>query len=392
MLRLTSIAHAKNQKLAKILISSCFLKPLRKGDIYTTTAGNSPEREDRGNTWRGSSSLTAKTTMATTPSQRSEDVLCSDADGVYDISFFSASVGHSADTSKRVFNKFSGAMLSTFADDWRRAKASERRAFLLEHHEMAHHVLMFSTPVGVLNWRINQVASRDIVWILQKCREYDVTIPDLRKPASFLNGAAWKKEFLPRSDDIPQTEKRHLVDVIESLERLLLLRSIIFDKGAVEKHHQLTFGAMIDLMNECYRYLGVRCDCAFVTAWKTRLPAETKVFPNGKCFNVTDIAECHAISDELFVLRALSDTNGLAKRADEARDGPFGRAVALAMDQTKGANDLGYSPHQMQIMALLSCCTAVESRSKEEQAVEGILKMSFRGGAFHRQTYSRLDL
>src|SRR5580704_17669220 len=100
MLRLTSIAHAKNQKLAKILISSCFLKPLRKGDIYTTAAGNSPEREDRGNTWRGSSSLTAKTTMATTPSQRSEDVLCSDADGVYDISFFSASVGHSADTSK----------------------------------------------------------------------------------------------------------------------------------------------------------------------------------------------------------------------------------------------------------------------------------------------------
>ena len=294
-------------------------------------------------------------------SDRDEDVLCSDANGVYDISFFSASVDHSAEHSKKVYAKFSGGMLSSFAPAWSKAPTEEKRAFLLEHHETAHHALMFSTPVGVLNWRLNQTIQRDIQWILIKCEEYSIVLSEIHPPRNMLVSAKWQSEFMARPDGIVGAEKEYLLYVIDRLENLIRLRSIFFEVGAAKKHADLTFSDMCSLLNRVSVYLTERCEVGFTTAWRTRLPPETKVFPAGGDFNVTDIAECHALAQELFILRALNDDKGLATRLEECRQGPFGEAVKIAIERTKGANSLGFSPHQMQVMALLACCSAVES-------------------------------
>ncbi|MYM26270.1 hypothetical protein GTP46_26930 [Duganella sp. FT135W] len=90
------------------------------------------------------------------------------------------------------------------------------------------------------------------------------------------------------------------------------------------------------------------------------MPANTKVFSPDKAFNVMDIAECHAISAELYHLRAFGDEAGLTARLEGAKKSAFRLAMSVAIDATKDANDLGYSPNQMQILSLLSCSASLD--------------------------------
>jgi hypothetical protein len=84
------------------------------------------------------------------------------------------------------------------------------------------------------------------------------------------------------------------------------------------------------------------------------------VFPEGKRFNLVDIAEVHAIAMELFVLRAVGDVDRLHQRVERARSGPHGAALNVAIEATNEVNDLGLSPHQMQMLALIAFSSALD--------------------------------
>ena len=250
-------------------------------------------------------------------------------------------------------------------DLWRALPEEGQAAYLLEHHEFAHHALMFSTPAGVLNWRMNQVISRDIQWILLKCAETGVGFDHVCCPRDLLTTLEWQRAF-KRRNDVNRATKFEVLRTIAGLEDVLLLRRILFEGGAPAHFAELTFGELCTLLRRTHAYLSDRCDVPLNRRWSTRLPPGTKVFPKGRAFNLVDIAEVHAIAMELFVLRAVGDLEGFRLRADRAHAGPYREAFGVAVDATSGANDLGMSPHQMQMMALLSFATGIDVRHGDE--------------------------
>lgn len=319
------------------------------------------------------------------------DVLSSGSDGVYDVSFFAASIKHSIAQSREVFGKLSGDSLAAFGKRWKSLSESDQQAFLLEHHEFAHHALMFSTPAGVLNWRMNQVISRDVQWILLQCHKFGVTFATDVPPRELVATRAWQTAFKRRAD-VDRGTKRELLYTIEGLEDVLELRRILFEPGAAETFSDLTFGQLLKLLKRTFAYLEYRCEVPLRRSWRTRLPLNTKVFPQGRNFNLVDIAEVHAISMELFVLRALGDIDGLRDRVASARNGPYGTAFDIAVGATSSANELGLSPHQMQLLSLISFATALDvaPEGAEEVYIEESLpwwRFSV-GSAFTAQTYA----
>lgn len=290
--------------------------------------------------------------------QRSE-ILCSGNDGVYDVSFFGASVRHTIDQSRTVFEALSGPSLGAQSGTWQTLSDSDRDAYLLENHELAHHALMYSTPAGVLNWRMNQVISRDIQWLLARCDQHGVTFEDDSPPRALLSTREWQVGFRRRSD-VDRGTKREMFRTISGLEDVLQLRRLLFTPGAPQEFVELTFGDLLELLRRAYAYLESRCEVRLNRNWRTKLPHTTRVFPEDRAFNLVDIAEVHAISMELFLLRAVSDLDAFHTRATRARSGPYGIAFGIAANVTKEVNELGMSPNQMQLLSLISFSAALD--------------------------------
>lgn len=323
-------------------------------------------------------------------SARANDILCSGNDGVYDVSFLAASIRHTLERSQEVFGRLSGGLLSEFADVWKTLSDDERQAFLLENHEFAHHALMFSTPAGVLNWRINQVISRDVQWILYKAATYGVAFPPGVPPQEIVSTRAWQVAFKRRAD-VDRETKQELLRTITSLEDLIRLRRILFEPGAATSFADLTFGELLDLLKRCYAYLSDRCDIRFCKDWRTNLPRSTRVFPEGGAFNLVDIAEVHAIAMELFVLRAVGDVAGLERRLERARQGPYGAALDVAVAATGEANELGVAPHRIQLLSLIAFSSALDMPPGDVKTIcleEALPWWRFTSGeAFTARTY-----
>ncbi len=290
--------------------------------------------------------------------EESDDLLNSDGNGVYDISFFAASIGHTIELSRDVHERLTGQM-SHLGPQWEAASSADRKAYLVELHECSHHALMYSTPAGVLLWRLNQVISRDIAWIFKKLAELGVEISELETPEAQVTDPAWQAAFASQGHGGIHA-RGYVLHTIRSLTDVLTLRSIMFGRGAGSTHAELTFGELAPLMERVFTYLADRCDVRFITNWKSRLPDNTLVFPPATPYNVMDIAEVHAIAAELFALRAVGDLEGFARRRHEAESGPFGAAFSTGAALTKHVNDLGLSPHQMQIAGLIACSGALD--------------------------------
>lgn len=218
---------------------------------------------------------------------------------------------------------------------------------------------MFSTPAGVLNWRMNQVISRDVQWVLRQCHRFGVVFDEGTPPQELVATRAWRVAFKRRSD-VDRGTKHELLYTIEGLEDVLQLRRILFEPGAARTFADLTFGELLDLLQRSFTYLEYRCEVPLRRTWRTRQPRKARVFPEGRDFNLVDIAEVHAIAMELFVLRAVGDLDALWARVDRARQGPYGTAFGIALDPTRHVNDLGLSPHQMQLLSLISFATAFD--------------------------------
>src|SRR5260221_4297130 len=294
--------------------------------------------------------------------------------GLYDISFFAASVSHPVAVSRDVFGRLSDGMLSQFAGEWAKLGEADRQAYLLETHEMWHHALMFSTPAGVLLWRLNQVISRDISYLFQQAREMRISFPPNRSPSETLNDPGWQTEFQNRAD-VAAGKRAYILYIIRSLSDVIRVRSVFFDRDGAATNSHLTVRELIAVMERTFAYLEERCEVRFVKKWKTRLPADAKVFPEGKAFNVMDIAEAHAIAGELFALRAFQDMDGFERRRQAAANGPFGAAFTVGVAATASVNAVGISPHQVQLMALVACASALEVAEDEtrELMVEDVL-------------------
>ncbi len=227
---------------------------------------------------------------------------------------------------------------------------------------MAHHALMFSTPAGGLIWRINQVISRDAGFVLRNCRERGIEFDGLHSPRECFGSPEWQKEFLEGAINHEDSLRRgYCLTVFTAMERLVQFRTILMGKGVRRKHADLTVGEFLELVNFVYDYLQDRCDCAFATKWKTRRSHEEKLFPEGEQYNINDIAECHAISAELFVLRALGDSKAFKNRLQRALNGPYGEAFATAVDIGATGDQYGFSPYYVQAAALASLCGSVDT-------------------------------
>lgn len=299
-------------------------------------------------------------------SDQNDDLLCSDGDGVYDISFFAASIGHTGSLSRKVRRRFDGQM-SKRARQWREASDLDRKTYLLELHESSHHALMYSTPAGALLWRLNQVISRDISWIFRKLADLDVVLSTHKTPEAQLTDPEWQARFAESAAG-ELGSRSDMLRVIRSLSDLITMRSIFFGRNAARMHGELTFAELAPLLERCFPYLAERCEVQFVTKWKTLLPGHTRVFPPEKAFNVMDIAEVHAIAAELLALRAAGDLEGFAKRRTQAEAGPFATAFATAVAATRHVNLLGLSPHQMQVAALIACSGPLDVSSETKVA------------------------
>lgn len=292
-----------------------------------------------------------------TSSSSENDVLHSEADGSYDISFFASSVHHSLAFSQEVFEKLSGANFSSLAAVWRACTEDERRAYLLETHESAHHGLLFSTPAGVLLWRLNQVASRDIHYIGRKLRESGVSTPADRSPRKWLNSVDFRASV---GDLSIRGGPSYLLYVIGELEKILKFRQIVFERQGPVVGQGMTAGEFIALANDVYSYLGDRCGLTVRGRWSTKRPVSSALFPENANFNLVDIAEVHAVAKELFVLRALRDLDGVAKRTSEFEEGPFGKCFRIAKRTAAMPNEIGFNPHAVQQLALLAFSTNVD--------------------------------
>ncbi|MFT4936656.1 MAG: hypothetical protein ACI9LT_003375, partial [Pseudoalteromonas distincta] len=180
--------------------------------------------------------------------------------------------------------------------------------------------------------------------------------------------------FKKRSD-VPRDIKRELLLTINSLEDMIQLRALFFEPGAAERFADMTFRDLLALLKRSFAYLERRCDVAFPKDWRTKLPLGTKVFAPDRSFNLVDIAEVHAIAMELFILRAVGDYEAMNRRIEDGCNGPYGAAVAIAVDATKEVNELGVSPHQMQIQSLIAFSATVDisAPSTKELYLEEVL-------------------
>lgn len=301
--------------------------------------------------------------MPATSHHADDDILASGGDGSYDVSFFSASVAHSSETSKRIFGDMSGAMLSARRPVWDGLPPQDKQAYLLERHEMAHHALMFSTPAGGLIWRLNQVIAREVGYLQRKCDEWQIIFEGLASPKESFSDAAWRATFMSGAATQEQTQRRaYCLHVFEALQKVVAFKTVIMQKGAM---NDLTVGEFLDLVNFVYPYLEQRCAVAFVTEWKSRRPRGEKLFKAGEAYNMNDIAECHAIGAELFVLRALGDTDAFKLRAEQAATGPYRMAFGTAMAHTATQGDYAFSPFFVQVAALTSLCGNIDTISPD---------------------------
>jgi hypothetical protein len=293
------------------------------------------------------------------PFSPDSDGFHSDADGTYNVSFFASSVKHSMSVSQRVFGLFAGGGgFSRHAEKWRRAADEDRRAFLLEHHEAAHHGLLFSTPAGVLLWRVDQVISRDIRYISTTLNQLGIPAPHNRCPENWLRSSEFT-ELLARNPAKPE-HKSYLLKVIKAVQLLRKFRALLFESDKLEYFADFTVGDCLDLFRFVYPYLAERCDLSWQGKWVTRLRKDTKLFPPERFFNIMDIAEAHAMAKELFILRAMGDRQGFEARAGRAVAGQFGAAFKVAMKIGRKDDDYGFSPHLVQMAALMALSTRID--------------------------------
>lgn len=251
----------------------------------------------------------------------------------------------------------SGDTLSARRPQWDGLSGEERKAYLLETHEAAHHGAYYSTPCGGLIWRLNQTISRDCQFVTNKCRERGIEFDGIMSSREQVGDPGWRTEFLAgETRGMESRTREYIVEVAVAIEDLVRFRSTLLDKRV---DREMTVGQFIDLANRVYAYLEKRCEVSFPTAWTSRLNRDEPLFAGNHEYNLNDVLECQAISVELFTLRALGDLGAFAERiASAKRLWPSVFEEALELAETE--DPYGSSPYYIQVASLTAMCGAVD--------------------------------
>ena len=285
----------------------------------------------------------------------------------YDVSFLSASMQHGSKISRAVFGAMSGGKLSAKYSVWSKLTDAERDVYLKETHELAHHSLFVSTPIGVLNWRIEQVLSRDIGWVLHKLDTMGIDVPESVTPCNYLFSENFYSEITDKSKYSDSSVILFILETIQMIDDLYRFRRIVFGRLSSEDL-SMSVRDMIDLMNSVYSWLHDRCDANFVRHWHSNLPLDTPLFDHAAPFNAQNIAEAHAVSAELFRLRAIGDLDLFDRRLEDLRLGVHRTVLAQCDGYPSDGDGAQFSPYFVQQMCLLSFCGPVDVRAGERES------------------------
>lgn len=277
--------------------------------------------------------------------------------GCYQLSAFAASLRHSLDSSQEVFNKFSGKLLSQFSDEWNLCSDQEKKCYLVEEHEIAHHSLLHSTPLGVLQWRINQVLHRDIEYISGELAKNQIKVPSDIGLQSWLNSERFSEAC--KIAGLEAEQINYYKYIISAIENSILLREILFSTRISNKN-SVSIGEFLKLINKCFKYMAKRCGLSFTTEWTTNLPPETSLFPEHLSFNARDLIEVHAIAREIWILRAFGDIQGAIKRVDQVKNQLYGECFSYLEKHLKTTDLIGFAVFPMQKLVLLACSSALD--------------------------------
>lgn len=242
-------------------------------------------------------------------------------------------------------------MLSEHARDWQQATEEQRASYLLEEHENAHHMLLYSSPVGVLLWRLVQVVHRDIAHFSMAKNQLQVEIPQNRTPHHFFKSGDFFK-YLIETRGGQLSDFAYPQGIIDAIDKIFLLIDILFHHNPSEEFSDLTVGELIDLLNDVFQWLVERCDIPPCGKWVSGLPRTEKVFAPGRDWSCMALAEVHACARELYLLRSFGDIAHFQERAKEFSGDVFGNCFDVIREATRYDNEVGFSPHEMQMSVL----------------------------------------
>jgi hypothetical protein len=279
--------------------------------------------------------------------------------GTYGSSFFGYSVTHTIAESRRVLSALNGNYVKNKAV-WKNTSAQDKRLFLLEQHESAHHHLLASTPCGLLLWRLNQVISRDISWAKRKIAPYGVTPQPYAIPRNFYQ----KPEFFEKlvdngcSKDIAD----FICHVYGNVENSLIVRDIFFGaKSPCNKDYpSLTLGELSDRLNKAFEWMSQCCAIPWSRQWKVKGNRDALVFSNDCPINAHDIAEAHAVAHELSAIRSFGDKIGFNHRYNTVFGTAYEAGLEVGRRDLPKAEDVEFSPSILRHRGLLAFCTCID--------------------------------
>lgn len=279
-------------------------------------------------------------------------------EGAYQISALTAAVRHPLDESRDVFRKIGTRKYSENQETWAKLTKQEKEIYLLETHECAHHGLLHSTPLGLFLWRINQVVSRDVAWLIATLRKIKVELPWGPSPAESLTSKSFRR-VLAASPLLADGLKDELLNTITDLANVVHVQDVIYGHDPTSKYSDLTRSNFVEALNRAFHYMAKRCDLSWSAQWKSR-EAEARIFPADAAYNARAVMETHAISRELYILMKYNDWAGVAQRKEAARSGSFGASVERILALASDTSDLGFSATGVQILVTLVCSSRLE--------------------------------
>ena len=248
---------------------------------------------------------------------------------------------------------------------WVKLSSKQKKIYLVEQHEFAHHRLLTSSLVGVLYWRMNQVFHRDIEWVVDQMSKLNL------QPSSGMNLLEWlntggnvqlKNCLSEKYESDNDSLVSYYEELMDNVSNNLKLKDILFGNfNNLPK--EITRGEFCDIFNKWNSWSSKRCDLPiseenirneisvdrfderlYISDIRTR-KTDAPLFPDGYAFNLDDLIEAHATFSELFNLATHNDDKGAKKLLENRlRYSQSSALMALMKYTTSQEWKLGFSP------------------------------------------------
>jgi len=281
--------------------------------------------------------------------------------GKYQTSAFAVSIKNSVASSKELFDKLSSkSSYSQMSSEWMELDSKDKELYLTEHHEFAHHGLLHSSPLGVLQWRIEHVLFRDIDFISSQLRRFKIDIPTDTFIYDWLESEIF--EIACSRAGVHHIGIREGQNIVNRIKDLLLLKQTLFAERIKDQKSDVNIeiGEFLGLINRCFEYMAERCSLEFSREFTSDLPTDQLLFTEEIPYNARDMIEVHAMLEEIWLLRAFNDIEGAIKRIEQIEEQSYAKCFSYIKEHFLTKDGVGISIVPMQEVILLSCCSALE--------------------------------